>query len=85
MTTRKTFHLFSICCSFKTKNLQSFRHFPGLDLFFAVYSQLHKFPLQILRLFLKNSRLGTNPVRDRVVSFKDATYAVAKRKPVGLL
>ena len=85
MTTRKTFHLFSICCSFKTKNLQTFHHFPRLDLFFADFSKLHKFPLQILRLFLKNSKLCTNPVCDNVASFKDATYTAAKRKPVALL
>ena len=51
MTTWKTFHLFSICCGFKTKNVQTFHHFPRLDLLFADFSQLHKFPLQILRLF----------------------------------
>ena len=55
----KNIHLFGICCSFKTKNLQTFHHFPRLDLFFADFSQLHKFPLQILRLFLKNSILAS--------------------------
>ena len=55
----KPFTCLAFVVALKQRISRLFTIFPDLTSFFADFSQFHKFPLQILRLFLKNSILGS--------------------------